>query len=253
MILSESSPATGREEEGETRLGDVSVVIPAAGASLRMGGEVHKPLLTLGKEPILIRTCRRLSSVPGVFEIIVVAHPEDLDFLQGEAWPALEAAGVTLVVAGGKSRADSVWRGIEVVAARAQLIAVHDAVRPFVSDDIVRGLIDIARKRGAAVPVIPMADTPKRMEGDTITETVRRIGLVRVQTPQVFQAELLIEAYEYAMHTGELSESITDDAQLVEKLGRGVAAVLGDECNLKITSPRDMRIAEAYLAAGLVT
>ncbi|MCL2000807.1 MAG: 2-C-methyl-D-erythritol 4-phosphate cytidylyltransferase, partial [Planctomycetes bacterium] len=130
--------------------------------------------------------------------------------------------------------------------------AVHDAVRPFFSLDAVSALFAIARRRGAAGPGIPLSDTLKQVEGDVVTETPRRAGLMRVQTPQVFRSDLLIEAYEYAIRTGGLSERITDDAQLVEALGREVAAVATDELNLKITSPLDMKIAQALLAAGLV-
>lgn len=231
---------------------DVSVIIPAAGSGERMGGGVRKPFLELNGEPILFRTCRRLREIPGVFEIIVAVHPNDLDFIQDKKWEEARAAGIELAVAGGESRAQSVWNALEVVSARAELVAVHDAVRPFVPRDIVRALFSTARKRGAAVPVVPMGDTPKRIEGDRIVETPRRAGLMRVQTPQVFRSDLLIEAYEYRINTGGLSEYITDDAQLVEALGREVAAVYGSEFNMKITSPADMRIAEAFLAAGLV-
>lgn len=239
------------EPEAEKR-GDIAVVVPAAGESLRMGNGVRKPFLELGGEAILFRTCRKMASLPGVFEVIVAAHPDDLRGLETEFADAAASAGITLAVAGGRSRAESVWNGIEVVSARANLIAVHDAVRPFISRDVALALFSTARKRGAAVPVVPLSDSPKRIEGDVIVESPRRAGMVRVQTPQVFQSDLLIEAYEYAMRTGGLSDAITDDSQLVEALGREVAAVFGDECNLKLTSPRDLRVAEAYLAAGLV-
>ncbi len=232
--------------------GDVSVIIPAAGSSERMGGDVRKPFLTLNGEPILFRTCRKLLQIENIFEIVVAVHPDDLAFLQNEKWEEAQTAGITLAVAGGPSRAQSVWNALEVVSARAELVAVHDAVRPFVPMDVVRALMSTARKRGAAVPVIPLGDTPKRIDGDKIVETPRRRGLMRVQTPQVFRSDLLIEAYEYRMRTGGLTEEITDDSQLVEALGGEVAAVYGSEFNVKITSPADMRMAEAFLAAGLV-
>ncbi|MDR1612484.1 MAG: 2-C-methyl-D-erythritol 4-phosphate cytidylyltransferase [Planctomycetota bacterium] len=237
--------------DGKT--GDVSVVVPAAGESLRMGGDARKPFLAVMGEPIVVRTCRRLAETPGVFEIILVVHPDDLDSVQGEGWDALRAAGVELAVAGGRSRAESVWNGIQVVSARARIIAVHDAVRPFFPPDLARAVIGVARKRGGAIPVTPLTDTIKRVEGDVVVETPRRLGLMRVQTPQAFQSDLLIEAYEYAIRTGGLSEALTDDAQLVERLGREVAAVFGDELNIKITSPRDLRLAEALLKEGLTT
>lgn len=232
--------------------GDVSVIIPAAGSGERMGGDVRKPFLELGGEPILFRTCRKLKKLPEVFEIIVAVHPDDLPHFQGPLWEEARAAGVELAVAGGENRAQSVWNALEVVSARAHLVAVHDGVRPFVPEDVVKALFSTARKRGAAVPVVPVGDTPKRIEGDRIIESVRRSGLVRVQTPQVFDSDLLIEAYEYRMRTGGLSERVTDDSQLVEALGHEVAAVYGSEFNIKITTPTDIKIAEAFLSAGLV-
>lgn len=232
--------------------GDVSIIIPAAGMGERMGGDVRKPFITLGNDPILFRTCRKLKQLPEVFEIIVAVHPDDLESIQNEYWEEAKAAGIELAVAGGANRAQSIWNALEVVSARAHLVAVHDAVRPFVPLDVVKALMTTARKRGAAVPVIPLGDTPKRIEGDRILETPPRAGLVRVQTPQVFDVDLLIEAYEYRMRTGGLSDRITDDAQLVETMGHEVAAVYGSEFNIKITSPVDLKIAQAFLDAGIV-
>lgn len=232
--------------------GDVSVIIPAAGLGERMGGEVRKPFLELSGEPILFRTCRKLRTLPEVFEIIVAVHQDDLHYLQDDMWEQAQESGITLAVAGGENRAQSIWNALEVVSARAHLVAVHDAVRPFIPLDVVKALIMTARKRGAAVPIIPLGDTPKRIEGDRIIQTPSRAGLVRVQTPQVFDSDLLIEAYEYRMRTGGLSDRITDDSQLVEALGQEVAAVYGSEYNIKITSPVDLKIAQAFLSAGLV-
>lgn len=241
------------QEDATDPQGDVSVIIPAAGESLRMGSGVRKPFLRLGDEPILFRTCRKLREIADVMEIIIAVHPDDLEYVQDDLWEEARAVGIELAVAGGKSRAESVWNAMQVVSARAELIAVHDAVRPFFSLDVAKALISTARKRGAAVPVVPMVDTPKRIEGDVVVETPRRTGLMRVQTPQVFQSDLLIEAYEYRIQTGGLSEYVTDDAQLVEALGKEVAAVYGSEFNMKITSPDDLKIAEVMMAAGLVS
>ncbi len=230
---------------------DLSVIVPAAGLSERMGGEVRKPFLTLGGEEILLRTCRKLAKLRRLLEIIVVVHPDDVAYLQDERWEELHEAGVELVVAGGESRAESVWNGLEVVGAKAEMVAVHDAVRPFFAVDLAEALVETARRVGAAIPVRPLADTVKRVAGDRVEETVRRTGLMRVGTPQVFRSDVLIEAYEYGRRTGGLSGRITDDAQLVEEMGGEVGAVLDSEYNIKITSPADLRLAEALLAAGL--
>ncbi len=231
---------------------DVSVIVPAAGNGTRMGTSAHKALLELEGVPILFRTCRRLKSIPSVLEIIVAAHPDDVPYLQNTAFEEAQASGIELVVAGGRCRAQSVWNALEVVSAKAHIVAVHDAVRPFVPADLVKALISTARRRGAAVPVVPLSDTVKRIEGDEVVETPRRAGLMRVQTPQVFQSDLLIEAYEYRMQTGTLSEYITDDAQLVEGLSHPVASVLGSDLNMKITTPADLRLASVLLSSGLV-
>lgn len=229
----------------------LTAIIPAAGESTRMGGETRKPWMTLADEPILYRTCRALNAIEAVTEIILVLHPADVDRAKAEHGTQLKDCGVSLIVAGGRCRAESVWNGIEVVSAGAELIAVHDAVRPFIGPGIGAQLVKMAKQRGGAVPVTPLADTIKRVEADAVVETPRRAGLVRVQTPQVFQSDLLIDAYEYAQRTGGLSESITDDASLVEQFGHEVAIVLGEEYNFKITTPRDLRMAEALLAAGI--
>ncbi len=230
----------------------VSVVVPAAGSSTRLAGPTRKPFRELAGRPILLRTCERLRSMPGVGEIILAVHPDDLADVQGKLWEVLRAAGVHLVVAGGEVRAQSVWNALAVADPEAELVAVHDAVRPFISPAICAELFRVARDRGAAVPVVPVNDTIKRTEADKVTETVRRRGLMRVQTPQVFRRELFVAANEYARATGGFCETITDDASLVESYGKEVAVVLGEEYNLKITTPRDLRMAEALLAAGVV-
>ncbi len=230
----------------------VSVIIPAAGASSRMNARTRKPFLKLDGVPVLWRVCARFKALPEVREIILVSHPEDLERVQGEWWDELSARGATLAVAGGENRAESVWRGLEVSAPEAELVAVHDAARPFFSRQLCELLFRTAAQRGAAIPILPLADTVKRIEVDKVMETVRRQGLMRVQTPQVFRRNLLVEANEYALSSGGFSDRITDDASLVEAYGREVAAVMGEENNLKITTSRDLRLAELMLKEGWV-
>lgn len=237
--------------EDHDPLPKTTVIIPAAGDSTRMGGDTRKPWLQLAGRSILARTCERVKEMPGVAELILVLHREDVSRAQNECWEELQRVGVDLVVAGGATRTESVWNGVQVADAESDLVAIHDAVRPFVLREVCELLFRTAELRGAAVPIVPMSDTVKRTEGDLVTETVRRRGLVRVQTPQVFQRELFIQANEYALSTGGFSDAITDDASLVEAYGREVAVVLSHEANFKITTPRDLRLAEALIAAGM--
>ncbi len=230
----------------------VSAILVAAGESTRMGGVKRKPFLIVGGTSILARTLALFDALPEVEEVILVVHPDDLEEVRERSWTVFAAAGATLAVAGGSNRAESVWNGIRVSDPANPLLAVHDAVRPFAGADLCRGLFRMALKRGAAVPVVPVGDTVKRVEGDRIVETPPRLGLMRVQTPQIFRREVLIEANEYALRTGGLSERITDDAALVEAMGGEVAVLLGNPYNLKITTPEDVKLAEALLAAKLV-
>ncbi len=231
----------------------VSVILPAAGESSRMGLQVRKPFLQLGGITILERTCRRMRETKLVDEIILAVHPDDLDNAQGKDWPTLEKAGVTMVVAGGVNRAESVWNALQVSDPTADVVAVHDAVRPFVSVSLCRALFKLAEKRGAAIPANPVSDTIKRIEGDTILETIQRVGLMSVQTPQAFRRSVLLDAFDFVHSTGGLSERITDDASMVEAYGLEVAVIHGEPYNLKITTRDDLKLAEMLLGSNLVS
>lgn len=230
----------------------VSLILPAAGDSTRMRASKRKPWLTLGGKPILFRTLELFHSLPWIEEIVLIVNEADEDEANGPMWEALSARGVSMVVTGGANRAESVWNGLQVSDPSCEVVAIHDAVRPFISLDTCKAIMRTARDRGACVPVVPMQDTVKRIEGDKVTETIRRLGLMAVQTPQCFRRELLIEAYEHARRTGGILENITDDASLVEAYGEPVSVVLGSSANLKITTQEDLVIAEAMLKAGVI-
>ena len=231
----------------------MSVLVPAAGDSTRMGGPVRKPWMQLAGQPILLHTLRAIRAWPGVDEVIVLVHPEDLENARGPAGRVLMEAGATLVAAGGASRNESVWAGLEILDPSTDLVAVHDAVRPFLGSETAGLLARTAWERGAAVPMLPTVDTVKRIEVDQVTETVRRHGLVRIQTPQVFRLDLLLDAHEAVRATGGYQRHHTDDASLVEAAGEPVSVVMGEPWNLKITTREDLRLAEALIGAGLVT
>lgn len=230
----------------------VCLIIPAAGDSTRMRASKRKPWLPLGGKPIILRTLELFQSLPWIEEIVLVVNKADEEEVNGALWESLSARGVSLIVTGGANRAESVWNGLQVSDPSCEVVAVHDAVRPFISIDTCKALMRTARDRGAAVPVIPMQDTVKRIEGDRVTETIRRLGLVAVQTPQCFRRELLLEAFDFARRTGGILENMTDDASLIEAYGSEVHAILGSSANLKITTQEDLVIAEAMLKARVV-
>ena len=218
----------------------VSAIIPAAGSATRMGGPVRKPLLTIGGRPILIHTLRNLVRVKAINEIIIVVNPKDVELVQKELGQELTSLRVSAVIAGGRHRFNSVQIGLRHVDKRCNLVLVHDAVRPFVAPELVRAVTARARKTGAAILAIPVTDTVKRVHLGRIAETVDRKPLWLAQTPQVFRRDILEAAY-----ARPRPRWVSDDAQLVELLGRPVAIVPGSPLNLKITTPDDLLLAQA--------
>ena len=220
----------------------LSVVVVAAGEARRMAAGVRKPWLTVAGDAVVAHTVRRFASLDITREIVLVVHPDDLP----RAESLRERFADLAVTAGGATRVASVRNGLALVAPDADLIAVHDGVRPLVTEDVIRRVVERAREIGAAIPVVPVRATLKEVEGegDRIVRTAPRERLFEAQTPQVFRAELLRRAYEKAADT----DDVTDDAQLVERLGLPVATVPGSVHNIKITTPEDLKLAEILLA-----
>jgi len=219
-------------------------IIAAAGQGTRMGGKRAKQFLEIAGVPVIIHTLRRFEQCAAIQEVIVVL-------------PAQDAAGIlTLsgkhglrklarVVPGGASRAESVWRGLQSVrAATAEIIAVHDGVRPFVTPDEIERTVRAAQASGAAILTAPVVETIKEVEDGRIVRTLDRTRLQRALTPQCFRYELLRRAFENAP---ELIANATDDSSLVESLGASVAIIEGDARNIKITRPEDIALAEIIL------
>ncbi len=222
----------------------ISAVVVAAGKGERMGGDVPKPYLLLGGLPILCRTLVRLQNqILGLREIIVVVRPEDRE---GEAarWrKQIVAAGATCMVDGGPTRMESVEAGLAAVTQEADLVLVHDAVRPFFPAARAREACRAALRVGGAILAIPVRDTLKREAGDRrIGETVNRTGLWQAQTPQVFRREVLVSAVKRARAVGA---KVSDDAQLLEEAGLPVELIPGSVANFKITEKEDLELAEA--------
>jgi 2-C-methyl-D-erythritol 4-phosphate cytidylyltransferase len=227
----------------------VAAIIAAAGLGKRMRQDTPKTYLQLAGKPILIHTLEIFEKVPEVNEVLVVVHPEDLEFCQEEVIDAYPLKKVLRLVPGGKERQDSVYHALKALkkkAADLDVILVHDGVRPLVDPALVRKVVAAAKRHGGAILGIPCQDTLKRVNSKgVVVDTVDRTELWQVQTPQAFQAALLWRAYQEAMERGFYA---TDEAALVEALGETVVMVPGTCLNLKITTPDDLRMAEAILA-----
>jgi 2-C-methyl-D-erythritol 4-phosphate cytidylyltransferase len=217
----------------------VAALIVAAGRGARMGATGPKALLPLGGTSILARAVAAFAARPRVGRlVVVVADPEPARAALGDA------AGRVLLVRGGEERQDSVLRGLEAVRDSA-IVLVHDAARPLVPATLIDAVLDAAIAHGAAVPVLPVVDTVKRIGSDgVVLATVPRDDLRLAQTPQGFRTELLTAAYASASREGVRA---TDDSGLVERCGGRVVAVPGSPRNIKITTPADLALAEALL------
>jgi 2-C-methyl-D-erythritol 4-phosphate cytidylyltransferase len=229
----------------------VAAILPAAGLGTRMGAETPKQFLSLDGIPVLLFTLRRLAACPAIVDFIISTRAEEVDSLK--AIVATENFGGRRVrlVRGGDTRQDSVANALTEVPTETDLILVHDAVRPLVTLSQIERVIAEAAACDAAILGIPAMDTVKEVKRASlpndvalITATIPRERVVLAQTPQVFRASLLLEAFGRARQDGV---SASDEAGLIERMGRDVHVVVGSERNLKITRPGDMELAEFYL------
>ena len=222
----------------------VSVIFPAAGQGKRMQAGINKVLLTLGGEPILTRTLKTFSAVEEVGELIVVVAADEVAAVERQLQ---KVAGLKpfQVAAGGSERQYSIYNGLQHVAKQADVVLVHDAARPLVTVKTIQAVIDSARAKGGAIAAVPAKNTIKVVDTDGLVEsTPPRSTLWEVQTPQGFRKDILLKANEQALQDDFLG---TDDASLVERIGVPVAVVKSDYRNIKVTTPEDLLIAEAFL------
>lgn len=215
-------------------------VIVAAGSASRMGG-IDKVMAELQGEPVIVHTVRQFQECDAIHEIVVVTRPDLIVPIMDlcHDFPKLKA-----VVAGGSSREESVHLGLNALSKKVKLAAIQDGARPLVTWQLIDRVVRAANTFGAAVPAIPVKDTIKVAQGGFVKETPNRSTLWAVQTPQVFDFDLLRGALKQAM---EQKWEITDDCSAVERLGMKVRVVPGDERNIKITTPVDLRIAQLLL------
>ena len=224
----------------------VSVVVPAAGQGKRMNAGINKAFLTLLGTPMLVRTMQKLSACSKVDEIIVAVGADEVENTRKllEHVPDIKPFAV---VAGGAERQDSVANGLRAVSFEADIVLVHDAARPMVSVETIEKVIAAAEKNGAAIAAVPAKNTIKVVDaGGIVKRTPERASLWEIQTPQGFKKDILNEAYQKAFADGFTG---TDDASLVERAGHLVEVVMSDYRNIKITTPEDLLIAEAFLGS----
>ncbi|NLY55814.1 MAG: 2-C-methyl-D-erythritol 4-phosphate cytidylyltransferase [Firmicutes bacterium] len=219
----------------------VSVIIPAAGYGKRMGSEINKQFLLLGGIPVVGRTVRIFAEMPEVAEIVLVVRSDELAFALETVVQAY-GRGKTRAVAGGRTRQESVYHGLAALSAESEVVLIHDGARPLIEPGLVRQVIAAAEENGAAIAAVPVKDTIKVVENGWVSETLLRDKLWAVQTPQAFKREIILAA-----HQGAIGLEATDDAALVERLGYAVRVVPGSYKNIKITTPEDLLLAEAFL------
>lgn len=226
----------------------MSVIVLAAGSGQRFGGKENKVLAKLDGQPLFLRALQLFVNRDDVCQTILVVSPREIDQFKEQFGPNIGFMGAE-IAEGGAERHESVANGLARVSDEAELVAVHDAVRVCVADRWIDAIAEAAAKSGAAVPVIPVSATLKRLGDDRIiTDTVDREGLFMAQTPQVFRKDVLASAYAKLGDNGlDVSGPFTDDAQVVSAAGTPVTAVDGDPRNIKITTRADLSLAGAII------
>ena len=230
----------------------VTVILPAAGLGTRMGravpekaGTSRKQFMLLDGSPILLHTIRKFVSTPAVSEIVVALRADDIEWVRQLLREEKFSKPVRLVE-GGDSRQESVENALATLDASTELVAVHDAVRPFIEHSVLDKVFAEAEETGAAIVGIVPVDTVKQVHRNKIRQTIPRERLILAQTPQVFRFDLLKGAFAKAREDGFAG---TDESSLVERLDQvEVSVVPGSDRNLKITKPSDMDLARLFLA-----
>ena len=222
------------------KLKKCGAVIVAAGSASRMGG-IDTVLATLRGEPMILRTVRAFAQSDVIKEIVIVTRQ---DLIQPIMELCHDFPKVQAVVAGGSSRQESVEIGLHTLSKGVKLAAIHDGARPLISQEVIEHTVRAANTYGAAAPGIPVKDTIKVTKGGIIVATPDRNNLRGIQTPQVFDIDLLKGALQKARKD---KAELTDDCSAVERLGMSVKVVQGDERNLKVTTPMDLKIAQMLL------
>ena len=221
----------------------ISAVIVAAGSSTRMNSSVRKPLMKIGDRTVLQHTVSAFDESKIIDEIVIVCPENDIPAFQ-ELLSESNLKHQLIFTAGGSTRQQSVRNGVAAVSRCCDVVAIHDGARPLVKPEHILSVVSDALDFGAAVLAVPAKDTIKIVENAEVISTPPREKLFLIQTPQVFEKNKYIEAYEKAQKEGL---DLTDDCQLIEAAGGKIHITVGDYTNIKITTPEDIFIAEALL------
>lgn len=222
---------------------ELFTIIAAAGKGKRVGADVNKAFLHIGKYPMLVHTLKALSAFQVCEDVAVVVGKKETDYAHGiiekykDEFPRLKCK----VVAGGAERQDSVYHALKSMDGEYAFVAVHDGARPFVSEELFSRVYTVAREKGAAIPVIKGSDTVKIIRHGLVESTFDRNRLAFAQTPQIFSTKMFLMAYENAY---KMNFKGTDDASVVEFFGFRVSVVDGDNENIKVTTPADVKLAD---------
>ena len=223
----------------------VTVLIPAAGMGARMGASVNKQYLILADRPVLAHTLRLFDHHPSIDHIFIVSPEEEIDYCRAEVVERFGFVKVRDLIPGGAERQDSVYNGLSAcAAANSDIVLIHDGVRPFFPSHRIEEVVTAAERNGACVVGVPVKDTIKEVAEGLIRSTPDRRRLWQAQTPQAFVFGLIRDAHERAGQEGFRG---TDDASLVERIGHPVAMIEGSYRNIKITTPEDLILAEAFI------
>jgi 2-C-methyl-D-erythritol 4-phosphate cytidylyltransferase len=227
----------------------VTAIVVAAGEGRRMGGAVSKPYRLIAGSAMVLHTLGRCFDARSVDDVILVVAANALSRCEAllNADPKLRQRPWRLEP-GGDTRQESVLCGLKATKAETEIVVIHDGARPLVSPVLIDRCVEVARQEGAAIAGVPARDTIKIVSGDRrVQSTPDRNSLWEIQTPQVFRKDLLMEGHERALRDGF---SATDDAMLIERMGKPVFVVEGERSNLKVTLPEDILLAEALFQYG---
>lgn len=217
-------------------------IIVAAGRGRRMEAEINKQYIEVQGKPILAHTLQVFEECHDIDGVIVVIAENEAHLIQEKILEKYGYGKIKAIVIGGEERFHSVFNGLKALPEKCEIVVIHDGARPFVTTDIIKESIAVAKEKGGAIAAVPVKDTIKLVKDGIVETTLDRVKLWAVQTPQTFKVKLLKEGYK-----GEISKGITDDAAIMEAIGHPPQVIMGGYSNIKITTPEDLLMAEVLL------